>query len=510
MRHDRLVIGVLLACLVLVPLGVSAAEYSISPDSAQDIPERDVDFEGDTFTISSLSRVEEGDTLGGDATGPSDKLFSVNLYDPDNQIVDSEDIEDGEGSFSFDMSLTPGSYMLAAEQDGEFQKLHPVLIKAYDVSHSGPSSVEEGNSFDVTVDVTELSDEKDLNYVQVILADDADDVTEKASKTNGDYEATISTDDLEPGDYSLYATVRGDKEVRDRDELLGFSDKTSVTIESTSDGGGAVGGTPTENGSEDGEETGEDGSEEGLELAVEPDIEVDAAIEDSDSESPGVTVEFEGTDSVRSVTFDDEATAGSITVREYAEPPASVVADIDGQFGNGTADGGTSEADDADGSPDVVAVADIAPTYEAGGQTSATVVFQLPRADLDDPDNAAILHETNGSWERLETSVVARGDDTITLEGSIDLFSLFTVVDENDTETPTPIQLGTPEDPTPTPASTTPTATPTPESVVTPQQTPTATAAATSTPTPGASGPGFTVLGAVIALLASLSLLCRR
>jgi len=235
MNGRRLVIGLVFVCLVAAPLGVSAVDYSLSTDAEHDVPNRDVDFEGNTYTITSLSRVDEGDTLTVDVSGPADKGYDVNLYTPENQIADSAFVGGGDATVTFDMSFTPGSYALVIEQDGDTKRIHPVVIKAYDVTHSGPGSAESGASVDVTVDVTDLGSEKDINYVQVVLGNDTTEVTERATESGGSYDATLSTDDLGPGEYSLYATVRGTEEVRDRDELLGFSDRTTVTIESDSE-----------------------------------------------------------------------------------------------------------------------------------------------------------------------------------------------------------------------------------------------------------------------------------
>lgn len=514
METNRVVICLLIAGMVLIPSGVAASEYSLSTNVEQDVPDRNVDFEGDTYTISKISRVSEGGTVQVDTSGPSDKGYDVQLRNPDNNVEKSKFVGGGDADLTYNLpdpdNSSPGSWAFVTVQDGDIKKVHPNIIKAYDVSHTGASTVDEGDSFEVTVEVTELSNEKDINYVQVVLANDIEDVKATATKTNGSYEATVSTDSLGTGDYSLYATVRGNKEVRDRDELLGFSDSTTVTIESTSDeenggSGDAVEDTPSE------EEEGEDEDQTGtVEVDAEPDTTAEAAIEDADPDSPGVTVEFEGTDTVDRVTFDDEEADGSVDVAEYDEVPESVSTAISERYSD-NADG----SDTSDGAT-VVAVADISPSSESASQSAATIELSVPGSALDTPENAVILHEqSDGTWSRLDTDAQEMNDGTVSVQADIESFSLFAVADES-TVTPTPIQVGTPT-PESTATSTaagetatdaaTPTETPTPSSVVTPQ--PTATPGA-ATDTPGSSGPGFTLLAAIAAVSLAVVGLRRR
>lgn len=518
MKTNRVVLWLLIAGVVLISSGVAAAEYSLSTDVEQDVPDRNVDFEGDTYTISKISRVNEGGTVQVDASGPSDKRYEVQLRNPDNSIEESKpvpfDDSDGDADLTYNLpdpdNSSPGSWAFVTVQDGDIKKIHPTIIKAYDVSHTGSSTADQGDSFNVTVEVTQLSDEKDINYVQVVLANDIEDVTATATKTNGNYEATISTDSLGTGDYSLYATVRGNKEVRNRDELLGFSDSTTVTIESTSDeedgdSSGAVEDTPSEQ--EDDESENETGT---VEVDAEPDTTAEAAIEDADADSPGVTVEFEGTDTVDRVTFDDEGVDGSVNVAEYDAVPESVRTAISERNS-----GNSEESDTSDGAT-VITVADISPSSESARQSAATIELSVPRSALDTPENAVILHEQpDGTWSRLATDAQEMDDGTVSVQADIESFSLFAVADES-AVTPTPIQVSTP-----TPESTamstaagetatdaaTPTETPTPSSVVTPQATATPGAA---TDTPGSDGAGFTLFAAIAALSFAVIGLRRR
>jgi len=499
MNGRRLLIGLVLVCLV-VPLGVSAADYSLSTGAEHDVPNRDVAFEGDTYTVTSVSRVDEGETLTVEVSGPEDKGYDVNLYTPENQIADSEFVGGGDATVDFDMSFTPGSYVLAIEQDGDTKKVHPVVIKAYGVSHSAPSSVDAGESVDVTIEVTDLGSEKDIDYVQVVLGNDTADVTERATRSGGEHEATIPTGDLGSGDYSLYATVRGTEEVRNRDELLGFSDRTTVTIGS---GDGAIG-EPGNGTTADGDGTNETDDTGPVTVDAIPETELEAPIADATPDAPGLTVTFTNTTTVRRVTFDDESVTGSVDIAEYGAAPESVATAIADWYASQTG----TDIDDAA----VLTVVDIAPTAQAAGDSAATIELAVPRDALDEPENAVILHRSsNGNWERLETTVAVTGSEdgegVVTLRAGIDSFSLFAVVDESAaTADATATPTGSPTATADGSATDTATPTPTPDSVVTPQS----TATGTVTPTPGGSGPGFTAIGALIALLGGLSLLRGR
>ncbi len=150
----------------------------------------------------------------------------------------------------------------------------------------------------------------------------------------------------------------------------------------------------------------------------------------------------------------------------------------------------------------VIATVDISPPDDVA-DSSGTVELTVSRAAIEDADadpsdlRITRYDEAGGELDTLDTEIVSETDSTVVVAADTPGFSVFGVVAEQDTQaTATPTQ--------------TPTATPTQTSTATSTQTP----ATTSTQTPTAastegSGPGFSVVVAVLALLASTLLATR-
>ena len=68
-----------------------------------------------------------------------------------------------------------------------------------------------------------------------VVGNETDDVRVNAiMNSDGSYEASVPTDELSPGSYALFATVRGPNEASSGEqEALGVSDRQDVTVEST-------------------------------------------------------------------------------------------------------------------------------------------------------------------------------------------------------------------------------------------------------------------------------------
>jgi len=203
-----------------------------------------------------------------------------------------------------------------------------------------------------------------------------------------------------------------------------------------------------------------------------PDAATEVTIDDTRPDTPGATVRPEtATQTVSEVTLDDETLRGSVEVTEYTNPPAevtdaltaSVASDLAaagadpgerGASGEGTDSEGDEErpTEDATAATDestvnVVTVADISvfdETGESASNTPATVAMQVDAAELNEPANAVVVHETDDGWERLETTVETTADEaetttdeTVTLRAKTGGFSLFAVAElngENDTD----------------------------------------------------------------------------
>lgn len=220
---------------------------------------------------------------------------------------------------------------------------------------------------------------------------------------------------------------------------------------STTGGGGGVTDQP-----EDDETDDPDISEIVDQLSeTEPDTETEVEIEDTNDESDGVSVETgTATEMVDEITFDDDSVSGTVHVEEYTEPPEDVTQSVtetvaedvtevvesddetgDDETTDSDGDGTTNDADgssEQSGSVNVVSVADISRSSEAEDtdqETAATVTMSVARDELDDPDNAVIVHETDTGWEELETTVQGTSSGEVTLEAQTESFSLFAVAE---------------------------------------------------------------------------------
>jgi hypothetical protein len=232
-----------------VALGVPG--YSISDSSAIETPTQTVTFEGQTYTIDSVSRIRTDGSVTVSTTVPSGAAYDLNLRGPDNQIIVSErKTGNGSHTFSYFGSGEAGTYAASIQDGGNTVAVHPIVIAGYDMSVTEPDTVTAGETVTLEATVSELSVDKhsNLDRVEVIVGNDDVEVEETMTKESGDtYTATVDTDSLDPGTYNVYAVVRGDETVRQRDEVLGVSDTVDLTVEeqstATESSGGTSGGT---------------------------------------------------------------------------------------------------------------------------------------------------------------------------------------------------------------------------------------------------------------------------
>lgn len=280
---------------------------------------------------------------------------------------------------------------------------------------------------------------------------------------------------VDDGSYTIETTAKSSDGVEDTTTHTVTIGSTSsgddgATDDGSSGGGGAGGGTgggatdstesetaPTDetstnsSSSEPTNETSEESANASTESDGEPadasdEVEPDAStrtelpIEDADTDGEGVTVET-GTDSVDRITFDDESITGTVEITEYQTPPEGVTDGIAAAVDDAS-DTGTAETESGSGEPDagddrqtaasdtkVVSVTDISPSADSDTSTAATVTLTVDRDRLTEPTNAYVMHESADGWERLETTVEERSDDTVTLEARTESFSLFAVVE---------------------------------------------------------------------------------
>ncbi|WP_143085651.1 hypothetical protein [Halogranum rubrum] len=231
-----LVVALVLLCSTL-SFGVAAqSQYSLTVDGGIDTPDKTVTVEGQSFDVSETVRVEPGDEIAVETSGPTDKQYRVNLLNKKNQIAAYNNTLSGEESFSFETEgLTPGSYVVAVYgADGNYKMIQPVVVSGYDVSTDVDNTVEEDSESTITVDVEPKQNAPELESVKVMVSNDDDDIrTLTASETDdGTYTATTTFETS--GEFDVFATVRGTDTFNGEKEILGISDVQSITVDDDS------------------------------------------------------------------------------------------------------------------------------------------------------------------------------------------------------------------------------------------------------------------------------------
>ncbi|WP_277542947.1 hypothetical protein [Haloarcula laminariae] len=215
--------------------GMTAGGYSITDSSAIETPPQTVSYEGQEYTIDSVSRITAGESVTITTSVPSDGSYYINLRGPENQLISSdENTGDTTTTLSyFGSDDQAGSYVATIEHDGNTVAVHPIVIAGYDISVSSPNSVKAGQNATISATVTERSVKKhsSLDRVEVVVGNEEIKAQQTMTDVGDDtYETTISTDELDSETYNVYVVVRGDESVRNKAEILGVSDTVELTV----------------------------------------------------------------------------------------------------------------------------------------------------------------------------------------------------------------------------------------------------------------------------------------
>jgi hypothetical protein len=188
---------------------------------------------GSEFEVTESARVSKGETIRLDTTGPSGTSYSVELRDSDRTYRDDAEAT-GNDRVSFSTSsLTPGTYFAVIFADGNVQTLYPIVVKKYAVSSSTiPSSVDAGESFDVSAELTQETSGPSIHSVEVAVTETgSEDIVvqeELSADGSNEYSGTISVPD--DGEYNAYIFVRGEDELDGEKVFLGLSDPQSLEV----------------------------------------------------------------------------------------------------------------------------------------------------------------------------------------------------------------------------------------------------------------------------------------
>lgn len=227
------VVGVVVGTVLLLAgiHGVLAQGYQISSPEETAVPERSVDFQGETYNLDTLIRADVGEQVTVSVTAP-DRFYRANVYNSQGNIVESK-AGDGSGTFSYTLSKSiyePGSYMITTVEDGDYTAVQPLLIQGYEVGLTAPETVTTDETLSVDVTVTATASSGTPEIVQVAIIDQTTTETVTATQSDGTYTATIDASQLSAGEYSVYGVVRDSEEAFGENELVGMSDGTSIEV----------------------------------------------------------------------------------------------------------------------------------------------------------------------------------------------------------------------------------------------------------------------------------------
>lgn len=230
--------SVVIICLLVavaasgVVLAQTDDAYSIDAASETQIPETTVTYNGTTYTFSAVTSAFPSDSVQADTSGPQGTGYFVYLVDKSETVRRSDGVV-GDGSVSFSLTgLSPSTYAIVAVKNNTVRALHPVVVDGYTISQSYPAEVRSTDRLNVTVQINkEVSVAETPESVVVSVWNDTVEKTVTATKTSdGTYRANIEIDSLSAGDYSVLTRLRGSEEVYGQPELIGVSDRTSVSV----------------------------------------------------------------------------------------------------------------------------------------------------------------------------------------------------------------------------------------------------------------------------------------
>lgn len=232
----RVAILLAVALVALGGVGYAGADstYDIRVSNSIDVPDRTYSFQGTDYTVTSVGRVSAGDVLTAKTDGPEGTDFDVNLYNSNRQIVDVESGGDGSVSFQTDL-LSPGTYVLVVyTQDGSLKTPQSVIVTGYETTLDTPSEIAADESAKVTAELTDTADLDDPERVELVIVQDETTVRTVSMAQEGTYEyATDVGSSLDPGEYDMYVKVRNETMMNGEHEVVGLSDRASLTVSTT-------------------------------------------------------------------------------------------------------------------------------------------------------------------------------------------------------------------------------------------------------------------------------------
>ncbi|MDL0119413.1 hypothetical protein PNQ29_06675 [Halobacterium salinarum] len=224
------------ALLLTTGAALGAAGFDTSIPGSIDTPEKTVQIEGSSYTISSVARVEKGETLSVETTAPDDEEYRVYVHgikDGSQKVQDRKFVTpDDDRSVTFETGeFTPGSYSVSIydADTGEYYSPHPVVVPAFETNLAIQNTVTEDQAFNASVSTTQIESGSSISGVELVFAQGDTTKRVDAPKSNGTYTASVSLS--KTGDWDVYGAVKGEEDaLQGEKELIGISDPTQIEV----------------------------------------------------------------------------------------------------------------------------------------------------------------------------------------------------------------------------------------------------------------------------------------
>ncbi|MFB1066378.1 hypothetical protein [Natrinema sp. H-ect4] len=257
---------ILSSVIALSSIGLAADGYELSSPGAVNTPEETVSVDGSDYTISALATAKPDTSVTVDIEMGGDERFNLDILNDQEQAVTNTYRGSGTESTTINTSnVKPGTYAIVLQVDGGIVATLPLVIEKYDVSLDSTAIETTETKTTVPISVVSGANEQGPEHVEVAVWDGEEITRVPANHINGnEYEATF--DDLETGEYQVYAAAQGTDTVLGQPEALGVSDghHFNINTDNPNDGSeGSDGGDNPNDGSEgsDGGDNPNDGSE---------------------------------------------------------------------------------------------------------------------------------------------------------------------------------------------------------------------------------------------------------
>lgn len=149
-------------------------------------------------------------------------------------------------------------------------------------------------------------------------------------------------------------------------------------------------------------------------------------VTDTQPDASGTNVEIEADSPVEKITFSESAdtSTASIKISETDEPAPAVETEVREEIAQSTETTAVSE------STAVRSLVEISPSVDSLETSSATIQLQIDRNEITDPDEVIVAHRlAEDNWEVLPTSTVETTDSAVTVEVTVESFSLFAIAE---------------------------------------------------------------------------------